>query len=61
MQLGGKHVEDPYITLGQISTAIYFGWFFVLVPLTGIIENTLADIATSPEPAYDNARPGYLR
>jgi ubiquinol-cytochrome c reductase cytochrome b subunit len=44
--LGSKHVEEPYITLGQISTQIYFIYFLIIVPLTGILENTLADIAT---------------
>ncbi|RYY61776.1 MAG: hypothetical protein EOO05_05230 [Chitinophagaceae bacterium] len=24
MQLGAKHVENPYIQLGQVCTAIYF-------------------------------------
>jgi len=28
MQLGGKHVENPFILLGQISTVLYFGWYF---------------------------------
>jgi len=26
LQLGAKHVENPYITLGQITTGIYFAW-----------------------------------
>jgi len=30
----------------MIATAIYFGWFIVLLPVIGIIENTLMDIAT---------------
>ncbi|RYE20503.1 MAG: hypothetical protein EOP45_10920 [Sphingobacteriaceae bacterium] len=25
MYLGACHVEDPFITVGQISTALYFG------------------------------------
>lgn len=24
MQIGAKHVEEPFITLGQISTGLYF-------------------------------------
>lgn len=46
MYLGSQHAEEPYITIGMIATAIYFGWFIVLLPIIGIIENTLMDIAT---------------
>ena len=45
MFLGSMHVEEPYITLGQISTFFYFFWFLGLVPLIGIVENTLIDLA----------------
>lgn len=44
MQLGAKHVESPFIELGQISTALYFLYFLVIVPLISIIENTLIDL-----------------
>ena len=46
MQLGAKHVEDPYIFLGQVSTAFYFVWFLVITPFVSILENTLRDLAT---------------
>lgn len=49
MYLGSQHAEEPYITVGAIATAFYFGWFVVVVPVVGIIENTLSDIATDPE------------
>jgi ubiquinol-cytochrome c reductase cytochrome b subunit len=45
MVLGAKHVETPYIELGQIATVIYFLTFLVFIPLASIIENTLVDIA----------------
>jgi ubiquinol-cytochrome c reductase cytochrome b subunit len=41
MQLGAKHVESPFIEFGQISTALYFSYFVVIVPITSLIENTL--------------------
>ena len=41
MQLGAKHVESPFIELGQISTVLYFAHFLVIMPVTSIIENTL--------------------
>ena len=44
MQLGAKHVESPYIELGQISTVIYFSYFLIIVPVVSIIENTLIDL-----------------
>jgi ubiquinol-cytochrome c reductase cytochrome b subunit len=45
MVLGAKHVESPYIELGQGATAIYFLNFLVFIPLASIIENTLVDLA----------------
>ena len=44
MQLGAKHVEDPFILLGQISTVIYFSYFIIIVPMISLIENTLIDL-----------------
>lgn len=46
MYLGSQHAEEPYITIGMIATAVYFGWFVVILPVIGVIENTLMDIAT---------------
>nr|YP_009445630.1 apocytochrome b [Tremella fuciformis]YP_010180092.1 apocytochrome b [Auricularia auricula-judae]ATX61908.1 apocytochrome b [Tremella fuciformis]ATX61929.1 apocytochrome b [Tremella fuciformis]ATX61951.1 apocytochrome b [Tremella fuciformis]ATX62018.1 apocytochrome b [Tremella fuciformis]ATX62042.1 apocytochrome b [Tremella fuciformis] len=46
MYIGSQHAEEPFITIGAIATALYFGWFLVIVPVVGIIENTLMDIAT---------------
>lgn len=43
-QLGAKHVESPFIEFGQISTALYFAHFLVIMPVTSIIENTLVDL-----------------
>lgn len=47
MVLGAKHVETPYIELGQGATLIYFLTFLVLIPLASIIENTFVDLALS--------------
>jgi ubiquinol-cytochrome c reductase cytochrome b subunit len=44
MQLGAKHVESPFIELGQISTVFYFSYFTVLLPVVSIIENTSIDL-----------------
>jgi len=38
MKLGAKHVESPYIELGQICTAYYFAHFLVIVPAISSIE-----------------------
>lgn len=46
MYIGSQHAEEPFITIGTIATALYFSWFVVIVPVIGIIENTLMDIAT---------------
>nr|YP_002970841.1 cytochrome b [Arthroderma uncinatum]ACR19597.1 cytochrome b [Arthroderma uncinatum] len=45
MQLGAKHVEDPFIIFGQISTMLYFAHFIIIIPLISLIENNLIDIA----------------
>ena len=45
MQLGAKHVESPFIELGQIATVLYFSYFLVFVPALSYFENTLVDLA----------------
>jgi ubiquinol-cytochrome c reductase cytochrome b subunit len=45
MILGAKHVESPYIELGQVTTVIYFGYFLFLVPGFSLLENTLVELA----------------
>ena len=49
MFIGSQHVESPYVEIGQVATALYFGWFLVIVPVVGVIENTLMDIALTEE------------
>jgi len=39
--LGAKHVESPFIELGQLSTISYFGFFIIFMPIVSLIENTL--------------------
>jgi ubiquinol-cytochrome c reductase cytochrome b subunit len=45
MKLGACHVETPFIELGQLSTALYFGHFIIIVPVISLIENTLVDLS----------------
>jgi len=47
MQLGAKHVESPFIELGQISTILYFSHFLIIVPFISLFENSLIDLATN--------------
>jgi ubiquinol-cytochrome c reductase cytochrome b subunit len=42
--LGGQHVEQPFINIGQVSTILYFAYFILVVPIIGLIENTLIDL-----------------
>jgi ubiquinol-cytochrome c reductase cytochrome b subunit len=44
MQLGAKHVETPFIELGQISTVLYFSHFLIITPLLSVLENTFVDL-----------------
>jgi len=45
MKLGACHVEEPFITLGQVSTIFYFSWFVVILPIVSVFENSLTDLA----------------
>jgi ubiquinol-cytochrome c reductase cytochrome b subunit len=49
LYVGSQHVEEPFITIGALSTAFYFSWFLIIIPVIGIVENTLLDIATEPK------------
>jgi ubiquinol-cytochrome c reductase cytochrome b subunit len=44
MVLGAKHVESPFIELGQIRTVIYFAHFLIIVPLVSLLENTIMEL-----------------
>lgn len=41
ISLGAKHIEYPYVFLGQIITLTYFGVLLFMVPSSGLIENHL--------------------
>jgi len=45
MKLGACHVETPFIELGQLSTALYFSYFVLIMPAISLIENTLIDLS----------------
>jgi ubiquinol-cytochrome c reductase cytochrome b subunit len=42
--LGARHVEAPYVLLGQIFTSGYFIYFVLVVPISGLLENTFIDL-----------------
>jgi ubiquinol-cytochrome c reductase cytochrome b subunit len=54
MQIGAKHVESPFIELGQISTVLYFSHFLIIVPSVSLIENSLMELAL---PAKESKKP----
>lgn len=47
--IGAQHPEYPYSDIGSYATVFYFAYFFIVVPVVGIIENTLMDVAVSEE------------
>lgn len=46
--IGGKHVEEPFITIGLFSTIFYFAYFVIIVPAIGLFENSLIDCSFQP-------------
>ena len=46
MWIGSQHPNEPFVFIGQVSTFFYFAWFVLIVPVIGLVENTLMDIAT---------------
>ena len=41
--IGQSPVEDPYYTIGQIATGVYFFYLLILVPVIGLVENYLLE------------------
>nr|YP_097179.1 cytochrome b [Aneides hardii]AAU20616.1 cytochrome b [Aneides hardii] len=37
--IGGQPVESPLIEIGQVASILYFMVFFILFPITGMMEN----------------------
>jgi len=46
MWIGSQHPNSPFVEIGQVATVFYFAWFIIIVPMVGLIENTLMDLAT---------------
>ena len=49
MVLGAKHVETPFIEIGQICTFLYFAWFVLFIPAAFLIEAPLTQLGTKNE------------
>lgn len=56
MWIGSQHPNTPYVEIGQVATAFYFSWFLIIVPIIGLTENTLLDIATLPQDKVSRAK-----
>jgi len=41
--IGGQVVEEPFITIGQVASVVYFLYFIVINPLLGKIENKIIE------------------
>ena len=41
LSLGAKHVESPFIELGQVATLAYFVYFLLAVPTNSLVEFSL--------------------
>nr|YP_010335502.1 apocytochrome b [Pleurotus giganteus]UNH92433.1 apocytochrome b [Pleurotus giganteus] len=42
--IGSQHPNTPYVEIGQLATAFYFAWFLIIIPVIGLIENSLFDL-----------------
>lgn len=38
--------NSPYVEIGQFYIAFYFAWLLVVVPVIGIVENTIMYVVT---------------
>nr|AIY56575.1 cytochrome b [Trachemys scripta elegans]ULH44197.1 cytochrome b [Trachemys scripta elegans]ULH44198.1 cytochrome b [Trachemys scripta elegans]ULH44199.1 cytochrome b [Trachemys scripta elegans]ULH44203.1 cytochrome b [Trachemys scripta elegans] len=39
--IGGQPVENPFITIGQVASILYFSTMLILIPAAGMIENKM--------------------
>jgi len=60
MQLGAKHVESPFIELGQISTILYFSHFLIIIPVVTLIENSLIELNNNNNPYFKELGDKFL-
>jgi hypothetical protein len=44
MWIGSQHPETPFVEIGQFATFFYFSWFLIIVPIIGLIENSMLGI-----------------
>ena len=42
--IGAQAVEEPYIMIGRILTINYFGYYLVVLPIMGYIEEILVHV-----------------
>ena len=41
-----NHAEEPYTTIGVAASIYYFAHYLILLPISGIVSNTLEDMGT---------------
>jgi ubiquinol-cytochrome c reductase cytochrome b subunit len=39
--IGANVPEEPFVLIGRLGSVFWFGYFFVIVPVIGMIENKL--------------------
>nr|ABK20578.1 cytochrome b [Macrochelys temminckii] len=45
--IGSQPVEDPFITIGQVASTLYFLTLLILMPLLGLMENKMLNLKYS--------------
>ena len=49
--IGAQPVEEPYDEIGKYSTILYFSYFFLMLPLSGYVEDILVHVGRGAKPA----------
>ena len=42
LYVGACHVAAPWVVIGQLLIVIYFSYFLMLVPFTGVLDSSLS-------------------
>jgi quinol-cytochrome oxidoreductase complex cytochrome b subunit len=53
MWIGSQHPETPFVEIGQFATFFYFSWFLIIVPIIGIVEQSLLGLISEEATSFN--------